>query len=254
MRLQIFSDIHFDVTPGFEPELGNDVDAVVVAGDLCQGIGEGLEWLRRLIPNPTPIVFVAGNHEFYDKHRSAERRAGADAAAALGIHFLDDATVVIAGVRFIGSTLWTDYSLFGADFRDAAMRQAMRVLNDHALIRERHAESGKFLPSDALQQHLRSRAYLESALANPFPGPTIVVTHHAPHPASVAPQFADDMLSPAFVSDLRTVIEQGRPALWVHGHTHVSFDYTHAATRIICNPLGYGDENPAFDTSLIIEI
>ena len=82
----------------------------------------------------------------------------------------------------------------------------------------------------------------------------MVVTHHAPHPGSLHPRYADDMLSAAFVSDLSSIIEAGQPALWVHGHVHTSFDYRVGATRVLCNPHGYGAENPDFEPSLVVEV
>ena len=36
--------------------------------------------------------------------------------------------------------------------------------------------------------------------------------------------------------------------LWVHGHTHSSFDYNIHGTRVVCNPRGYEDHdlNPEY--------
>jgi Icc-related predicted phosphoesterase len=90
----------------------------------------------------------------------------------------------------------------------------------------------------------------------PFDGKTVVVTHHAPHPISIAPRYARDALNPAFASDLTDVISQHQPDLWVHGHTHSSFDYVvpGTKTRVVCNPMGYDDENPSFDVGLVVEL
>jgi Icc-related predicted phosphoesterase len=81
-----------------------------------------------------------------------------------------------------------------------------------------------------------------------------VLSHHAPHPRSNHSRFGSDLLSAAYVSDLTPVIDAGRPDMWVHGHVHESFDYRVGATRILCNPNGYGNENPAFEPSLVVEI
>ena len=80
------------------------------------------------------------------------------------------------------------------------------------------------------------------------------MTHHAPHRGSLHPRYAADLLSAAFVSDLTAVIDAGKPDLWVHGHVHTSFDYKVDATRIVCNPHGYGRENPTFDPALVVEV
>lgn len=254
MKLQIFSDFHIDVTPGFVPCIADGADVLVVAGDICQGIENGMSWLRRHVPAAIPIVVVAGNHEFYGRNRGRERAAGALAAKAHVVWLLDDGVIELGGVRFVGSTLWTDYDLYGAERRTTSMQYSARMLNDHALIQERPTAPRNFAPVDARIQHITSRRFLVAELAKPFAGPTVVVTHHAPHPGSVAPQFAGDPLTPAFVSDLGAVIDTHQPTLWVHGHTHAGFDYRVGGTRVVCNPLGYGDENPRFEPGLVVEV
>lgn len=254
MRLQIFSDCHIDVNHGFAPILADGVDAVVVAGDICPGLGDGCAWLRRHIPAPLPILLVAGNHEFYGRVVGEERAAGRAAADEHAIHLLDDASVEIAGVRFVGSTLWTDYEVFGAGLRADAMRHAARLMLDHRLILESRDQLGQLTPERARRHHFVSRGYLEGALRRPHAGPTVVVTHHVPHRRSIAERYARDLLTAAFASDLSGLVARTRPALWVHGHTHTSFDYREGDTRIVCNPRGYGEENPAFDPALVIEV
>jgi hypothetical protein len=84
----------------------------------------------------------------------------------------------------------------------------------------------------------------------------VVITHHAPTPRSVHPRFADSPVSAAFVSDCTALM--GRAALWIHGHTHDSFDYVVDGTRVICNPRGYCPkgvkENPDFDPEFCLDI
>ena len=116
-------------------------------------------------------------------------------------------------------------------------------------------------PADALARHLDDRSFIEAELSKPFDRPTVVVTHHVPHPGSVAERFANDALTPAFVSDLSEVIDRYAPALWIHSHTHDLFDYRVDATRIVCNPKGYRPirprrriDNVAFDVGRVIEV
>ena len=138
-------------------------------------------------------------------------------------------------MRFIGCTLWTDYKLDGDPQR--AMRDAAVGLMDHQLIRY---EEGRFLPVQASAMHRRSRRWLDAVLGEPFAGPSVVVTHHAPHARSISPNYVGDPLNPAFASDLSALIRRRRPTLWVHGHVHASHDYRLGTTRVICNPRGYG--------------
>ncbi len=137
------------------------------------------------------------------------------------------------------------------------MEVAESGMYDHRLIR---AGGEAFTPRHALARHQADLAFIEAELAKPFAGPTVVVTHHVPHPGSVAGRFANDALTPAFVSDLSEVIDRYAPALWIHGHTHDSFDYRVGGTRIVCKPKGYGPmrpgrriENVAFDVGMVVE-
>lgn len=252
MRLQIMSDFHFDVMPAIEPRLAAGVDAVVVAGDVCEGIADGIGWLRRHLGASVPIVLVAGNHEYFGRSLPAEAAAGAQAARAHGVAFLDDDEAVIGGVRFVGSTLWTDFDLYGTEHRADAMAIAKTFMVDHRQIT--YAGGHRFLPEEARRRHLASRRYLDQTLARRHAGPTVVVTHHGPHRLSLAARYRDDLLSAAFVSDLSMLIEARRPALWLHGHTHTSFDYHVGTTRVVCNPHGYGDENPAYNPALAVTV
>ena len=111
----------------------------------------------------------------------------------------------------------------------------------------------RFRPQEAALLHHRSRTWLEQVLASPFLGPTVVVTHHAPHWGSVDPKFRNDRLTAAYVSDLSELIEIYQPALWVRGHVHHACDYQVGRTRILCNAHGYGNDNPTFDGALVLE-
>lgn len=254
MRLQFFSDLHVGVAPLRPIAVAPDIDAVVVAGDVYPGAERAFACLRQIVPMQVPIVMVLGNHEFYRRRWNEEVAAAREQAPLYGVHLLEDATAIVGKVRFIGATLWTDYSLFGDHTVANAMDVAARGLNDHRLISWTKQPWRRFRPQEALGLHRRSRAFIESELRKPFAGSTVVVTHHAPHPGSLHERYRNDFLSAAFVSDLTAVIETGQPDLWVHGHVHDSFDYRVGATRVLCNPHGYGHENAAFDPALVVEI
>lgn len=254
MRLQIFSDLHIDVRPPKPITVDPNIDAVVVAGDTCQGAEQGFAFLRQIVPMHVPIVAVMGNHEFYRRCHSEELALARNAAPLYGVHLLENNVVILNGARFVGCSLWTDYLLFGAHNLPLAMRAAATGLNDHKRIAWMKKPWLRFRPQEALLLHRHSRAFIEAALPEPFTGATVVVTHHAPHPRSLHPKFQSQLLSAAYVSDLSPLIETGRPDLWVHGHVHMSFDYQVGGTRILCNPHGYGTENPAFDPDFVVEV
>lgn len=273
IRLRILSDLHEE----FRDRLGRlelpavAADVTVLAGDLANGT-DALDIALRPEFDGTDRILVPGNHEFYGgllepvraALREAVKRADADVAVrARGrVVLLDDDVLVLRGVRFVGGTLWTDYALGGEACREQALALAPRYVTDYRLIET--APGRPFTPADSIALHARTRALIERTLAEPFDGPTVVVTHHAPHPGSVAARFAGHPVNPAFVNDLTALM--GPAALWIHGHTHDSFDYAVAGTRVLANPAGYrralpggacggfSFENARFDPALVVEV
>lgn len=235
MNLWIFSDLHHDHGRFYlEPPAGADV--AIAAGDIQND--DFLVALARQLP----VVFVAGNHEFYG-HTYADRLAALRALP--GVTVLDNDTATIGGVRFHGATLWTDYG-----YNPLAAETARRGMNDHRYIKWTKEPYQRFLPSHATKMHEASIRYLDT---NVKPG-DVVVTHHAPSERSVAPKYAGQLLNHAYFSALDAEIEAWKPALWVHGHVHTSFDYQIGNTRVLCNPHGYPGENPDLDPALVVAV
>lgn len=256
MRLWVLSDLHveFDASHYGGGLKIPDADICIVAGDVMNGCGNSIRWLDKMVAPAMPVIFVAGNHEFYG-HSVFEglEWARIHAEECPRVHFLENDDVIIGGVRFLGCTLWTDFALDG-DVRWGAANFEGR-LNDARQIAWRMLPAREaFTANRALELHRRSRSFLQQELSKKFEGPTVVVTHHAPHRNSVHRRWKGSSLNPSFASDLSGMIELWRPQLWVHGHVHDSFDYQVSDTRILCNPRGYATENPAFKPDLVVEV
>lgn len=267
MKIQLASDLHLEFLqadwPGerlIAPVPGADV--LVLAGDIANGADVFKLFSDWPTPTPIPIIFVAGNHEFYGHAMEPMHARMKEGAATSGFHYLENESVEIEGVRFLGTTLWTDYRLEGDRTQSQLMTHAERGLNDHRLIRTgRHL----FSAQDALDRHEASRSWLEAELAKPFDGKTVVVSHHGPHPLSVHPRFAGSPLNASFVSDLSELMPG--VDLWLHGHVHDSFDYRVGKCRVVANPAGYITnrrwmterdqfhfENESFNRNLLVEV
>lgn len=271
MKIRVLSDLHLECD---EPEAiaHADADLVVLAGDI-HNHAEGIRWAAQTFDPDTPVVYVPGNHEYYDGEFGALETAMRDAAASVdNLHYLNNATWTDPAGRWrvLGTTLWTDFELFGAsdEARAASCAAAEKAMLDFRGPIQvawspdtgtSEAPSRMFTVADALALHRQSRAWLERELAQPFDGTTIVVTHHAPHRASLAERFANDLASAGFISHLPTLVHEP-VALWVHGHTHTAFDYMSNGTRVVCNPRGYLNrrtrerENPQFAWDKVVEV
>ncbi len=247
MKLHVLSDLHTEFA-GFTPP-GTDADVVVLAGDIGVGLN-GIEWATRRF-SEVPVIYVPGNHEFYDHDIGLTDELKVVAPA--NIHVLNNDTLELDGIRFLGSTLWTDFKLYGEGEAWFARQRAKWLIEDFASI---HKGGRRFTPEDSVELHYASKRWLVSELERNFEGPTVVVTHHLPASASVAKRYANNPLNPAFASRLEHVIEKHRPELWIHGHTHVPCDYELCGTRVVCNPRGYPNEisSDGFAPDLVVEI
>jgi predicted phosphodiesterase len=247
MKIRVLSDLHLEFSDWTPPPV--EADVVVLAGDIHVGT-RGLEWAREQFP-ATPVIYVAGNHEFYGGQLQNTLTALRKTATRLSVHMLDCDEFVLGGTRLLGATLWTDFALYGSGPRLArAMADAKHGMNDFRVIR--YGDAGLFRPEHAREMHLGQVKWLEGKLADAFDGPTVVITHYLPHPRSIHRKYEGDVLNPAFASDLSHLVKPP-VALWIHGHTHQSFDYAVNGTRIVCNPRGYlpMEPNPAFDPALV---
>lgn len=250
MKLHVLSDLHLGFARFAPP--ATDADVVVLAGD----IAAPRQTVAFAACFGKPVLYVPGNHEFFGAALVQTRAEFARLAAGTPVHVLDDSEVVIAGVRFLGATLWTDLALFGTGAHGRlAERTVWQCMRDYQRIEL--SPGTPLTPRATLACHRKSRAFLERALARPHPGPTVVVTHHAPSPRSIHPRLAGALINAAYASDCEHLFGPHVP-LWIHGHTHDSFDYTLDGTRVVCNPRGYviGGEvqNRAFDPGLVVEV
>lgn len=249
MKLHILSDLHLEFST-FDP-IETDADVVVLAGDIGKK-ASGIMWAREAFPDKE-IIYVPGNHEFYRADRVETLALLRIAADQCKVHLLDNDAVVIDGVRFLGSTLWTDFLLMGESEKSAAMTDGRIFLNDFRLIREGYLS---FSPARSIALHEQSLAWLKARLDEPFAEQTVVVTHHLPSKLSVVDRFKDQSLSACFASELDYLF--GKMDLWIHGHTHDNLDYEANGTRVICNPRGYltfsGMENFDFEPALVLEL
>lgn len=255
MRLALYSDVHVET---FEKSFWNppklDVDVVILAGDIGTG-NQGIEWGAATFKD-RQVLYVAGNHEYYgldmDATGQMRRRAG-----QLGVSFLEKTAIVVGGVRFLGCTLWCNFELRGRDFVAASQEASKKVLQDFSHIKANCVRALE--PQDLVYFYRDAVHWLEAALAKPFDGKTVVITHFGAHPDCVSPRHADSPVSPYFVNDLRYLQEKYPIALWCSGHTHTSHDFLAAqGCRMISNQRGYPKEvernRTEFREHLVIEV
>lgn len=242
MRINYFSDVHLEFASLKTPD--NDADIIVAAGDI--GIStQGVEWLKTL---NKPVIYVAGNHEFYTHEYRQTLQSIRTQCANSNIHFLENDSFIFQDVRFLGCTLWSDLFVEG----DKKAEALSKTLNDFRRIQ--FAEKS-FDVVEFSRLHQNSKAWLEQQLAQPFSGKTVVITHHAPSLWSWNDS-GHALKKLAYCNDLKPLLHEYEISAWIHGHVHSRIDYRIAGTKILCNPRGYAGKKvvPGFDQNKIVEV
>jgi len=283
MKLQLLSDLHLECQPHWMPRYAPGADALVLAGDIgsyqagsrLQDADFGLARFSPLQGWPVPVYFIPGNHEYDGMDFPVAHARLRASCARLGIAWLDGEVLHLPWtdvhgrpVRMLGSTLWSDFDALGphAGLPDAACDP--RHLGAQLKAREKAFRAADFylkktgttlggapLLAEAVRTlGLQSQAWLRQALATPFAGSTVVVTHFAPSLHSADPRYGRVPGTAGFCNALDDLLDYAQ--LWLHGHLHTPHDYVHRGCRVVANPLGYAHKNEQahFQAQTLIEI
>jgi predicted phosphodiesterase len=258
LRIALFSDVHLEIAD-WHYESIVEADVVILAGDISKGL-EGIAWAREAIaerfPNKT-LIYVAGNHEYYDSNLDLLYQFQGIQRDCPNFHFLENRVFTRGSVRFLGATLWSDFSFYGVETIDSCMAAAGRYLMDFRKIET--SEGLLLLPSDLPALHQKAVQWLDDELSKPFDGKTVVITHFAPHRKCIASQYQGDLLTPYFVNDLSWMMEKHHIDVWCFGHTHHNVDFiAESGCRVVSNQVGYPMERfkngHNFRADLVIEV
>jgi predicted phosphodiesterase len=262
MKIHLQSDRHHefyrDKNIPIPDIVGVDADVIVLAGDIDTGI-RGVQWAigqsERLA---IPIIYIAGNHEFYGNKFPTLIDKMRNEADGTGVHFLERQGVTLDGYRFLGCVLWTDFSLLGSEQRQLAMYEAGNKMTDYKKIRHKTTDNRypKLKPIDTVHDHSRSKSWLLGELETMAEDRAVIVSHMAPSIKSLMAGATDDPLSPAYASNLEGILQSNKVRLWIHGHTHFNVDYTINDTRVVSNQYGYHEVQQAdgYRQDWVIEI
>ncbi|WP_353234740.1 metallophosphoesterase [Diaphorobacter ruginosibacter] len=283
MKIQLLSDLHLETHPQFQPEPAPGADVLVLAGDVgsyqpgsrLTGEHFGLERfspLPQFAHWPTPVIYVPGNHEYdhqdFDNAHARLRRS----CEQLGLIWLERESLILDGVRFVGTTLWSDFDALAQENalsnptrylqeREKAFRAANFYLRK--TLGTRHGEA--FLAAQVREQSLVCQAWLNDALRqSPYEhGPTVVVTHFAPSLKSADPRYGLVPGTAGFCNVMDDLLPYAD--LWIHGHLHSPSNYTVTglradgsshSCRVVANPLGYAvkGEQETFQLDFCVEV
>lgn len=271
MKIQLLSDLHLEGHPRYQPRPAPGAELLVLAGDVgsyqhgSQLVDDDFG-LARFSPRegwPVPVLYVPGNHEYDALDFDATHARLRATCERLGITWLEREEHVVDGIRFVGTTLWSDFDAL-------ALRPGATEPTLQQVLRLRHKAfraANYYLGKAAATRHgapllaegwrglaLECQEWLRAALARPFDGTTVVVTHFAPSLRSADPRYGETPGTAGFCNSLEPLLAQAQ--FWLHGHLHCRHDYVEGGCRVVANPLGYASkgEQDGFREDLIVDI
>lgn len=239
MIINLVSDLHLGIgmptSRGDYPRKINlePADVLVIAGDVLEDLAEWDTCFIEQFECFGEVIYVPGNHDFWSDEDIREvHNRQMDYCHSIGVTMLQNSSVTIDGVKFAGSTMWTD---FNKDDPRAlwAANDGMRDFNRSITYVDNCTGNHRFSAYHASMMHREARLFLESCDAD------VIVTHHSPSMLSQDREYRGSQLDYSYhCTDMDHVIEKTK--LWLHGHTHQRLDYQHPlGCRIVCHARGY---------------
>ncbi|MGE5862337.1 MAG: metallophosphoesterase [Nitrososphaerales archaeon] len=262
MKIKYGSDIHLEFRDCVIKNTDNS-DVLILAGDIlvCElyhTVDFGL-FIDICCDEFNHVIMVFGNHEFYhSSFKTAIPELKKKCSRLKNLYILDQESVIIDGINFVGATLWTDCR----KSNPSAICTIKNSMNDFVYIKNGKTikndlifgeilVDSKLTPEDTIIEHKNSLNKFDELITDL---PTIVVTHHAPTFNSIPDEFKHLYeLNGGYASDLSEFILD-RPSIkyWIHGHVHTKLSYNVGDTIVLCNPRGYPNQNPNWELDTII--
>lgn len=271
MKIQLLSDLHLETHPQFQPQPAPEADLLVLAGDIgsyqkgSRLAGDDFG-LARFSPRrgwPVPVLYVPGNHEYDNLDYDTTHARLRSTCDALGITWLEREVLHVGDVRFVGTTLWTDFDALAQPPGEPPANEAERIKRRHKAFRA----ANFYLEKAATMRHgrlmlaeewralgLECQAWLRAALADPHAGTTVVVTHFAPSLRSADPRYGLVPGTAGFCNALDDLLPKAH--WWLHGHLHCQQDYVAGGCRVVANTLGYAikGEQDGFRPGFVLDL
>lgn len=256
MKIAYYSDLHLEFLDWTPPLLSDDVDLIILDGDI-HSRDKGVRWAK--LHFKQPVLYIAGNHEYYSQQNINMDQINEEmqkAAKGSNVHVLNNDAVVIGGVNFVCSTLWTDFNLYNN--QEVSMLLAKRMMNDFRLIKIKSdsRQNCTLSPRHTIDFHKDSLEFIVSVLDSNRKN--VIITHHGVHEKCSHPQFHGSDLTSAFNTDLTNFITKHKLKInaWIYGHTHHNLDFEISGVPILTNQRGYASHElvPGFLTDKILYI
>lgn len=235
MRLGFISDLHCEFCDALitVPE----VDVLIFAGDIHIRPKLLKNYFKRLRAKTDAIfLYILGNHEYYGHtFPNVQENYRNQVSKVENAFLLEKDSITINGIRFLGTTLWSDLS------DPIHANYIQNGLND--FIKIRTSNKSLFKATNYHQEFEACRDWLIKQLKSQLNRDTVIITHHSPSPITCSTAYRFSKIRNGFHSDLSELIIKYNPKLWIYGHDHVSGRHKLKDTELISNQPGYPHES-----------
>ena len=265
MKFHLISDIHADINP-WDWQTLSHLDTsmpMVVAGDINNDVMGTSRWLRELRKMFSTVIWVAGNHDFYNSGFQKTRLSDPvfdqawpypQTVAEIydhyqrwsdhhGIHFLNRSSVIVDNVQFVGATGWHNFDAAAYLPFESQVSAWQKSMSDSHCCNWDHDEpyqavlEAARLDADYIRQAVSDNSLLK-----------VVITHHIPQMEFV--KFTTNvnwnLLNGSFLNSWLSDCVDPSIKCWCFGHTHYRTYKNYLGIDFINNARGYPRENASW--------
>lgn len=239
MKIHLVSDLHLEMSKDYPTYLLKvDCNVLILAGDIGAPFTSKYKNFINLCSDTFEhVILVAGNHEYYNKKHTIDeinKQIELVVSEYSNVYFLQQKSVIIDNVRFVGCTLWSN------PLNDVGLTNDFTRINGLDEIKYK-------------QLHYSDRVWLTNVLQDKYEGKTVVVTHYVPSFQLLDSKYTDIIMNSYYASNLESLME--KVSYWFCGHTHTSVNKIINNCNCVINPYGYPFEiDTGFCNKLVIKI
>jgi len=288
--LRYMSDLHLNVdaslvksnkfTPDVlfmpEPMAEDHETALLLAGDLWEAkklyAFHNFSWLKAVSLRFKYVIFVLGNHDYYDGalYKEIQRFKDQKEAQNLSnVYLLNNECITLGpDLKIAGTTLWASFnrgnptSIYVCEngyYDEQGQHHQMR---DFKYIKD--PLYSRLKAKHLIAEHIKAINFLTDKGVKDHENQVLVyLTHHAPDVQSIPEKkmFKEEgsnewHIAGMYYTDLGKIFKQNKPDFHIHGHTHQRKEYVKDDVRVLVNPRGYGilEKDTGFDPYARIEL
>ena len=267
MQLDIISDIHLDfyvkdnkkdienfIKALIKTKENNTFDVLIIAGDIGHYNEDNIYFLK-LISKYYKKVFVTwGNHDLYLIENQNEiydfnsfnrlNELKEEIKHIDNVTFLDGQKIEYEGITFWGSGLWYEVD---------NINHWANCMNDARYIFDKKEGYKIVMPYDYYPTKFNFRTNKlyksEYEKIKQLDKADVIISHIPPIIFHFNRNKPNDYYYLPYGEE---IIEKIKPKIWIFGHTHIKKEKNFKECKLICDPLGYPNENRNFRIKSVI--